>query len=69
MLNRAGEFDSDSWSNGRHDYAIVAKGMDPTRLGLLATIIANIIERDHHLDEQLQVALRGSAMTGTACTS
>ena len=69
MLVRVGELDSYVWSNGRYDYAIVAKGMDQPRLGSLATIIANIIERDHHLDEQLQVALRGSAMTGTVCST
>ena len=70
-LRRAsiGELTGYVWARGKYEYALVAKGMDPMRLGSFATIVASIVERDHRLDEELVVALRTSAMMGGTCAS
>ena len=57
------------WMNGKHRYALVSKSMDPSRLGSLASIVADIIERDHRLNDQLRTALRATATTGSTCAS
>lgn len=57
------------WVNGSHQYALVSKSMDRSRLNSLAMIVADIIERDHRLNDELRTALRAAATTGSTCNS
>ena len=55
------------WQAGVTNYAVVARGMDPARLSMLATVIAMLVARDHQLDDALRAKLQVAASQGGAC--
>ena len=65
---RLGDISGYVWERDGKAYAIVARGMDPLRLTSLASVIARILERQNRIDNDLRVALRRSATTGSACS-
>lgn len=65
---RLGELAGYVWQRKRREYAVVARGMDPRRLASFAAIIAQIIDRNHRLDDALSMALSNSSKTGSACS-
>jgi hypothetical protein len=55
------------WQTGATNYAVVARGMDPARLSMMATAIAALVARDHQLDDGLRAKLQIAASQGGAC--
>lgn len=56
-----------AWRFGETGYALLAHGMDPSRLKLLAETVAKITGRDNVLDQEIRAALHNTTETGAPC--
>ncbi len=65
----SGEVAGYAWRSGETAYTILARGMDPKRLKLLADAVVRATKDGGHTDEQVRTALRQTAETGTPCAA
>jgi hypothetical protein len=56
-----------AWRGGDTGYALLALGMDPDRLKLLADAVAHITRNGQRVDERIQTVLRETTQTGRPC--
>jgi anti-sigma factor RsiW len=62
-----GGIDGYAWASDGIGYALLARGMDPARLEMLAAAVARITQADHRIDDQTRTALRMTTQTGAPC--
>jgi anti-sigma factor RsiW len=63
----SGDIAGYAWRFGETGYALLAQGMDPDRLKLLAEAVAKIVSRDDALDQEIRAALHNSSVIGAPC--
>ena len=63
----AGDFRVRAWRDRVAGYALIAKGMDPTRIDRLAEAVARLVDPGQIVDDGIRTALRDVTRTGTAC--
>ncbi|MCS3730933.1 anti-sigma factor family protein [Bradyrhizobium betae] len=63
----AGDFRVRAWRDRVAGYALIAKGMDPTRIDRLAEAVARLVDPGQIVDDGIRTALRNVTRTGTAC--
>ncbi|MFZ5791057.1 MAG: zf-HC2 domain-containing protein [Pseudomonadota bacterium] len=56
-----------AWRLGNTGYALLARGMDPSRLKQLADAVAKITGQGNRLNQEIRTALRNTAQTGAPC--
>lgn len=56
-----------AWRDRVAGYALIAKGMDPTRIDRLAEAVARLVDPGQIVDDGIRTALRNVTRTGTAC--
>jgi anti-sigma factor RsiW len=56
-----------AWRDAGTGYALLARGMDPGRLKLLADAVFRITRNGQRVDERIQTALRETTETGRPC--
>jgi anti-sigma factor RsiW len=56
-----------AWRLGDTGYALLARGMDPSRLKQLADAVAKITGQGNRLDQEIRTALRNTTRTGAPC--
>lgn len=63
----AGDFRVRAWRDQVAGYALIAKGMDPTRIDHLAEAVARLVDPGQVVDDGIRTALRDVTRTGAAC--
>ncbi len=58
-----------AWRVGESGFALLARGMDPDRLRLLATTVARMTRQGQEQDAETRIALRQTTQTGAPCST
>lgn len=62
-----GDLEGYVWRVGETSYALLARGMDPARLQMLAEAVSRITHQQQRLDESGRIALRATTGIGAPC--